>query len=145
MQTRYGMQTRYFALILGIVYALVGILGFIPGLTNPPPAGSPVLSVDGSYGLLLGLFPVNVLHNIVHLLVGLAGIAAYASFQASKTYARVVFVIFALLTVLGLIPGGDTTFGLIPLYGNDIWLHALTALVSGYFGFVAEERRVPTT
>jgi hypothetical protein len=93
--------------------------------------------------LIFGLFPTNILHNIVHILVGLAGIAAYTSFSAAKIYARTLFVLFALLTIMGIIPGLDTVFGLIPLFGNDVWLHALTALAGGYFGFVAEERRVP--
>lgn len=131
------MLIRNFALALGVLYALVGILGFIPGLTQPPPADAPALTVGAGYGLLLGLFPVNVVHNLIHLLVGVLGIAAYWSLDWSRTYARGIFIVFALLTIMGLIPGLNTTFGLAPLFGNDIWLHALTALAGGYFGFLA--------
>jgi hypothetical protein len=49
-------------------------------------------------------------------------------------------VIFGVLTVMGLIPGLNTVFGLIPLFGHDIWLHALTAIAAAYFGF--RERRM---
>ena len=61
---------------------------------------------------------------------------------ASVSYARGVAVIYAVLTVMGFIPPLDVTFGLIPLFGNDIWLHALLAIVAAYFGWV---HRNPTT
>jgi uncharacterized membrane protein len=129
------METRYFALILGIVYAVVGVLGFIPGVTQPPPSGAPDLAVDNGYGYLLGLFPVNVVHNLIHLAVGLWGIVAYRRYTTSRTFAQALAVIFGVLTIMGFFPGLNTTFGLAPLFGHDIWLHALTAIVSAYFGF----------
>ncbi|RPI23995.1 MAG: DUF4383 domain-containing protein [Chloroflexota bacterium] len=131
------MGTRYFALILGVVYTLIGLLGFVPSFLSAPPAGDPTVTLDTLYGYLLGLFPVNILHTLVHLAVGIWGILAYRSFDAARTYARVVAVVFAVLTIMGLIPGLQTTFGLIPLHSNDVWLHALTALTAGYFGSVA--------
>jgi hypothetical protein len=137
------MQTRNFALIFGIVYALVGVLGFIPGVTASPPAGAPGLAVDAGYGYLLGLFPINALHNVVHAAVGLAGIAASARAASARAYARALAVVFAILTVMGLFPGLDTTFGLIPLFGHDVWLHALTAAGAGYFGFAARPAERP--
>ena len=130
------MTTRYFALVLGIVYVLIGILGFLPFALQTPPAGAPDLAVDSLYGYLIGLFPVNILHTIVHLAIGLWGILAYRGFDSSRTYARSIAVIFGLLTVMGLIPGLNTTFGLIPLFSHDVWLHALTAVAGAYFGFV---------
>mgnify|MGYP001767928105 CR=1 FL=1 len=134
------MSVRVFTLIFGIFYTLVGILGFIPGLLSTPPGGMGV-TVDSLYGLLLGLFPVNILHSIVHLLIGIWGILAYRSFDASKAFNKINAIIFAVLTVMGLIPGLDTTFGLIPLYGADVWLHALTTLATAYFGYVAPADR----
>ena len=41
---------------------------------------------------------------------------------------------------MGLIPGLNTTFGLIPIFGNDVWLHALTALIAAYFGWGTRDR-----
>lgn len=132
------MNTRYAALILGIIYVLIGILGFIPGILAEPPA-SPSVTVDTLYGLLLGIFPVNLLHTIVHLITGVAGVLAYRTFSASRTFFKALAIVFAVLTIMGLIPGLNTTFGLIPLFGNDIWLHAITSAVGIYFGFFAPE------
>lgn len=140
------MATRYFALIAGIVYLLVGLLGFVPA-ANPVPAGAgpdPALSVIQFYGHQLGHFPINVLHNVVHLAIGLWGLASYRSFNGARTFARGLAIFYALLAILGLpfMPGFlKTTFGLIPIYGADVILHALTALVAAYFGFVQQPER----
>ena len=124
-----------FALIYGVVFLLVGILGFVPGLTQMHE-GSPELAVEGpGHGYLLGLFHVNLLHNLVHILFGVWGLVAFRSYPASRMYARGVAVIYAVLGVFGLIPGLDTLFGLVPLHGNDVWLHFLLAAVAAIFGF----------
>lgn len=135
------MGARYFALICGIVYTLVGIMGFIPGVVTAPGTG-PDIAVDAGYGYLLGLFPVNVLHNLVHLAVGLWGLASYRSFSGARTFSRGLAIFYGLLTIMGLIPGLNTTFGLIPIFGHDIWLHALTAAIAAYFGFAKPDRNV---
>lgn len=126
------MSTRRFALVLGILFLVVGIAGFIPALLTP--ADRP-LAVDTGHGLLLGLFPVNVLHNLVHIVFGLWGIAAYRGYGAARLYAQVTAVVYALLIVMGFIPRLDTVFGLIPIHGHDIWLHLLIAAPAAYFGF----------
>lgn len=127
---------RSFALVFGIVFLLVGAAGFIPGLTQPHT--HPDVMVTAGMGLVLGLFPVNVLHNIVHLLFGAWGLLASRSDLSARTYARVVAIAYAVLTVMGLITAMrlHTAFGLVPLYGHDIWLHALLAAVGAYFGFM---------
>ena len=129
-------HVRYFALVYGIVFLLVGIAGFVPGLLAPPEEGRQLV-VNTGFGRLFNLFPVNVLHNLVHVAFGVWGLAAYRTFSASRTYARAVAVIYGVLTVMGLIPVLATTFGLIPLYGHDVWLHALLALVAAYFGWAS--------
>ena len=136
------MTTRTFALIFGVVFLLVGIAGFIPGLVQMPHPEHPPLEVDSGYGILFGLFPVNVLHNIVHLLFGVWGLAAYRSLSGARTYARAVAIIYAVLTIAGVVPGLDTMFGLVPLFSNDIWLHALLAVVAAYFGWVHRDAAV---
>lgn len=124
----------YFALGMGIVFLLVGIAGFVPGLVTGHAPEADASSV-GSTGLLLGLFPVNWLHNLVHLAFGVWGVAVYRRFGGARLYARVVAVVYALLAVMGFIPGLQTVFGLVPLYGNDIWLHVAIAVVAAIFGF----------
>lgn len=131
------MSIQTFARIFGIVFLVVGIGGFIPGLTQPHD--HPGLTVEAASGMAFGLFPVNVLHNIVHILFGAWGLFAAGSFGGARTYARSVAIAYALLTVLGLIPATNTTFGLVPIYGHDIWLHALLAAIAAYFGFAHRE------
>jgi hypothetical protein len=128
------MAARYFALISGAIYVLIGILGFIPGLVAAPGT-APDLVVNANYGYLMGLFPINLLHNIVHLAVGVWGLASYRSYSGARTYGRGLAIFYGLLAVMGLIPVLNTTFGLIPIFSHDVWLHALTALIAAYFGF----------
>ena len=127
------MRTRYFALAVGIVYLLVGLLGFVA--TDEREISG--LAVDSGQGDLLGLFPVNVLHHIVHLAVGVLGILAYRSFDFARNYSRGLAIVYAVLAVMGLIDAGNlnNTFGLIPIHSHDIWLHAVTAAIAAYFGF----------
>ena len=134
--------TRTFAMVWGVAFLLAGASGFIPGLWHEAPAHYPDLAVESFYGDALGLFPVNILHNIVHIVFGLWGLAASKSVGAAKGYAKVVAVAYALLVVMGLIPGLNTTFGLIPLFGNDVGLHLFLAAPAVYFGFMHKEAAV---
>ena len=131
------MSIRYFALIYGIVFLLVGLAGFVPGLVTPFEPTHPPLAVEAGAGLLLGLFPINVLHNLVHVIFGIWGIAVWRRVPASRFYAQAVAVIYAVFMIMGFFPVLNTTFGLVPLHGNDIWLHFLLAAVAAYFGFFA--------
>jgi hypothetical protein len=133
------VHSRMFARIYGIVFLIVGIGGFIPGLTREHD--HPDMAIDFASGLELGLFPVNGIHNLVHIAFGAWGIFASRAFDASRLYARVVAIAYGLLTVMGLIPATNTTFGLVPIYGHDVWLHALLAGVAAYFGFVHRETK----
>src|SRR4028119_188172 len=103
------MSIRTFSLIYGIGFLIVGAGGFIPGLLSEPHT-HPDMTVNTSFGYLMGLFPVNVLHNLVHLAFGVWGLAAYRSATGARAYARGVAIIYAVLAVSGLIPGLRTTF-----------------------------------
>jgi hypothetical protein len=130
------MNTRTFALIFGIVFLIVGAGGFVPGLTDHSAVPHPDLTMTQGFGHELGMFPVNLLHNIVHLLFGIWGLLAYRSYAGARSYARGVAIIYGVLTVMGLIPALNTTFGFIPIYGADVFLHALLAIVAAYFGWM---------
>ena len=139
------MSIRTFALIFGIAYLGAGLLGLIPAALLPPPADAPPTHFTMLYGYLLGLFPVNVLHSAVHLVIGAWGSAAWSGSLSAIGYARSLAVIYGLLAVMGLVPGLNTVFGLIPLHSHDVWLHAGTAAIAAYFGwrgesFTAERR-----
>ncbi len=133
------MSTRTFALVWGIVFLGLAATGLIPGLLHEPAAHDPDLAVDAMHGRALGIFPVNILHTLVHLAFGIWGIIAYRDWDKAKTYAKAVAVIYALFVVMGLIPGLDTTFGLVPLHDNDVWLHLILAVPAAYFGFVHKD------
>lgn len=118
---------QLFALILGIVYLAVGILGFIP----PALAGSVPGAMGPFEGFLLGIFAVNWFHNLVHILIGIAGLAVFRSFQASRMYALVIGVAYAGVFLLGILwPGMATLGGLLPLNAADNVLHIATAIVA---------------
>jgi hypothetical protein len=129
------MTSREFTRIIGIVFIAVGILGFVPAVKSPAPLAAPHLTIDGGYGLLLGLFPVNWIHNLVHLAIGVGAWSASRTMADARRYARGLAIVYAGLAVMGLVPGLKTTFGLVPLFGHDVWLHAGTAAVAAYFGF----------
>lgn len=138
------MNVRNFALVFGVVYLIAGVLGFVPGLLQPPPADAPPVAIGMFHGYLLGLFAVNVLHNLVHIAIGAWGIAAARTTARALIYAKTLAVFYGALAVMGLFPMLNTTFGLIPIHGHDVWLHAATALVAAWFGFVRTSERATT-
>jgi hypothetical protein len=116
----------------------------------PPPADAPPLRLDLLYGYLLGVFPVNVAHSAVHLAIGAWGLLAWRAdhqgrrIGSPKMYARILAVVYGVLALLGLVPALNTLFGLVPIHGHDVWLHAGTAVAAAYFGWRREvwiERR----
>jgi Domain of unknown function (DUF4383) len=106
---------------LGTVFVVVGILGFAPPLT---PNGN-----------LLGLFPVNAIHNLVHIALGIWGLVASGTFSGALFYMRGLTVVYLLLAILGLFPATNTLFGLAPIHGADVALHGLLAVLTAYCGF----------
>jgi hypothetical protein len=120
-------NAQWGALIFGVVFLLVGILGLF--VEN----GMAMDADPATSGQLLGIFPVNLLHNVVHLAFGAWGIAASRSTDASRLYGRIGAGIYAALVVLAFI--SPALFGLVPIGGDDIWLHALLAAGLAYVGF----------
>ena len=123
-------MVRRVAMVFGIVFLLLGILGLI----SP---GGMSMGADPAPAMILGLFPVNLLHNIVHLLFGVWGLIASRSFAGAKMYAQVGGVIYIVLAICGLVI--PTTFGLLPNGGSDVWLHAVLGLVLAGVGFTAKD------
>jgi hypothetical protein len=136
------MTPRQFSLLAGIAFVVIGVLGFVPGLTTAPHAGDPSLAINTAHGRLFGLFPVNAVHNLVHLALGFFGLMAYAQ-DIGVTYARAIAVVYGVLMVFGLLPGLSTLFGLAPIYGHDVWLHGFLAAVAAYFGWAAAPVHAP--
>lgn len=134
---------RTLALLFGIANLAACIGGFLPFTTRPIPPGSPELTMTAFYALFLGLYPINMLHNLIHLGLGIGGVAVYRSTEAARRYWVIVGVLLTILTVLGLIPATSTLGGFVPLYGHDVWLHAAEAVLAFYLGLVHGRSRQP--
>ncbi len=141
---------RNCALALGIIFLLLGIAGFIPGFTTLPgesfnsgiPLNADTIYAKG-FSLLFGAFPTNFIHNLVHLSVGILGIAAATTGNA-KLYNRGFAISYALIFAMGLIPLTKTVFGIMPIFGNNVWFNGLSGAIAGYYGFFGKEQTTST-
>ncbi|MHA7209153.1 DUF4383 domain-containing protein [Arthrobacter sp. MDT1-65] len=106
---------------VGVVFLLVGILGFIPGITSD--YDTLMFAGHQSEAKLLGLFQVSVLHNIVHLLFGIAGLAMAKTVSGSRTYLLGGGIIYLVLWIYGLVIGQDSAANFVPVNSADNWLH----------------------
>lgn len=120
------------AILFGIVFFVVGVLGFVPAITTEMN-GMP---------MLLGIFHVNTAHNIVHLASGavflLCGLASAA---ASRTFFRIFGLIYAVVAVLGFLKGDGLLLGVISNNMPDVWLHMVLAATMLLLGFAAPADR----
>ena len=112
--------------LFGIVFLLVGVLGFVPGITNDQ--------------MLLGIFHVNAAHNVVHLLSGAVALwAGMTSTAYARTYFRVFGIIYALVALLGFFVGNGLLLGLISNNMADTWLHVVIAVAALVLGFAVKD------
>ncbi|KUH69945.1 hypothetical protein AU184_14120 [Mycolicibacterium novocastrense] len=121
--TRYAAPVQKAALAVGAVFLLVGILGFIPGITTN--YDTMTFAGHHSGAMLLGIFNVSILHNLVHLLFGVAGVLMARTFDAARIYLIGGGVIYLLLFVYGLVIDHDSAANFVPLNTADNWLHLL--------------------
>ena len=131
------MSSATFALVFGLAYLGGGVAGLLPIFLSPPPADAPETQFTFLYGYLFGLFPVNIAHSAVHMVVGMWGLAAAMGNASPVRYARSLAILYGALAVMGLLPEFNTLFGLLPLHSHDVWLHAGTAAIAAYFGWRA--------
>jgi hypothetical protein len=109
------------ALAVGAVFLLVGILGFIPGITTN--FGDMNFIGHDSEAKLLGIFQVNVVHNIVHLLFGVLGLAAARAWESSRLYLLGGGAVYLALWLYGLVIDLGSTANFVSLNTADNWLH----------------------
>ena len=117
-------MVKTMAVLFGVIFLVVGILGFVPAVTKD--------------GMLLGIFHVNAAHNAVHLLSGVVALfCGMSSMSASRMYFRIFGLVYALVAVLGFLNPGDTMLlGLIANNTADTWLHVGIAALSLLLGFM---------
>ena len=118
-----GLSLHNTALGLGAVFLLVGVLGFIPGITTNYGAMS--FAGHDSGAMLLGVFQVSVLHNIVHLLFGVAGIAMARSDRMARNFLLGGGIVYVLLWIYGLVIDMNTGANFVPFNSADNWLHLI--------------------
>lgn len=131
---------KTYARVTGVAYIALGLLALIPALSQPPRR-RPKMRLDVSYGHFLGLFPQNIVNKLAIIGFGVAGLLA-ARAERERLYARSVFSVMGLASILGLIPATATLFGYWPLWGPEAALHGANALLGGYVGFVAPRSEV---
>jgi arginine exporter protein ArgO len=114
------------ATVVGIVFLLVGVAGFIPGLTT----GYDKMSFAGmsSMAMLLGVFQVSILHNIVHLLFGIAGLLSARTARGAKRFLIIGGIIYGVLWLYGLVINNSSSANFVPLNTADNWLHFVLAV-----------------
>lgn len=124
MMTATRMQTA--ATVVGAVFVLVGIAGFIPGITT----NYDTLQFAGheSSAKLLGVFEVSILHNLVHVLFGVAGLAMARAWDTARMYLIGGGVIYLVLWIYGLVIDQDSAANFVPLNDADNWLHLILGL-----------------
>src|SRR5258708_38478800 len=108
-------------------------MGLVPAMLVPPPIDAPPTSFTLLYGYLLGLFPVNLLHSLMNIVIGAWGISAWSGRSSSVGFARGVAILFGVLAVMGLVPLPHTTLRLMPVHCHDRRLHGRTAVIARYF------------
>jgi Domain of unknown function (DUF4383) len=114
-----GTLLQKAAIGVGLVFLVVGIAGFIPGLTS----GDLHTAGHDSMAMLLGVFMVSVLHNLVHVLFGIAGLAAARTWAASRMYFIAGGAIYLVLSLYGLVVDQNSGANFVPVNGADNWLH----------------------
>jgi Domain of unknown function (DUF4383) len=114
------------ALLVGAAFLLVGVLGFIPGITT----NYDMLSFAGHHSgaKLLGVFDVSVLHNAVHLAFGVAGVALARTLGGARGFLIGAGVIYLVLTIFGLVIDHDSPANFVPVNAADNWLHLVLAV-----------------
>jgi hypothetical protein len=114
------------AAAVGVVFVLVGILGFVPGITTN--YDTMMFAGHESEAKLLGLFQVSILHNVVHLLYGVAGLAMARSWSGARAYLIGGGAVYLVLWLYGLLVDQKSDANFVPLNMADDWLHLVLGL-----------------
>jgi uncharacterized protein DUF4383 len=114
------------ALLFGVAFLGAGVLGFIPGITTN--LDDIKFAGDDSPAELLGIFQVSILHNIVHVLFGIAGIAFSRTITNAKAYLLYSGLIYVVLFIYGLFVSSGDDANFVPVNTADDWLHLVLAV-----------------
>jgi hypothetical protein len=140
--TTFATPVQKAALAVGAVFLIVGLLGFVPGITT----NFDQLTFAGHHSdaALLGIFNVSVLHNLVHLAFGVVGIALARTFNGARSYLIGGGVVYLVLFIYGLVVDHDSSANFIPVNDGDNWLHLTLAVAMIALGATLGRRRDDT-
>ena len=124
--TRNRAPVELAATVVGAVFLLVGILGFIPGITTD--YDQMTFAGHDSGAMLLGIFMVSVLHNVVHVLFGIAGLALGRSYEGARAFLIGGGVIYLVLWLYGLLTDNHSGANFVPVNNADDWLHLVLGI-----------------
>jgi hypothetical protein len=127
------------AFVVGAVFVLVGLLGFVPGVTTNYDEMQ--FAGHESDALLLNLFQVSILHNIVHLLFGVAGILLARTWSGARAFLIGGGLVYLVLWIYGMLIAHDSPANFVPLNTADNWLHLILAVGMIALGFLLARRR----
>jgi hypothetical protein len=117
-------MTKTIAMTFGVIYFVVGIAGLIPPL-------------GGTIGMapttLLGIADVNIVHNIVHLIIGIAGLSMARTDESAATFCKTFGVVLLLIGLIGFMT--PNLLNILPIGGYDVWIHLVSGAVLAYAGF----------
>ena len=120
-------MAKTLGMLFGIVFLAIGILGFVPGITKDE--------------MLLGIFHVNAVHSVVHIVSGAIFLfASMAGAGAARLWFQLFGIIYALVAVLGFMNGDKPILGLISSSTNNTWLHVVLAGAMLLIGFAAPKQ-----
>ena len=141
MRDRSTVQSA--ALLVGILLFALGVLGFVPGITTH--YGDLSFAGPDSGAKLFGIFQTSILHNVVYLLFGLAGISMARSWEGGRTFLIGAGTLVLVLFVYGLLAHGGSAWNFIPVNSADNVLHAALGIVMVTLGFVLGREPIPAT
>jgi hypothetical protein len=127
------------AIVIAVVFLLVGVLGFIPGITTE--FDSMTFAGHHSDALLLGVFAVSILHNIVHLLFGIVGAVMARTASGAVAFLIGGGIIYLGLWVYGILIDQETTANFVPVNTADNWLHLVLGAVMVGLGMMFSSQR----
>ena len=130
---------RLAARVVGAVFLLVGVLGFVPGITSD--YGDMSVAGHESMSMLLGVFQVSILHNVVHLLFGVAGILLSRTDSGVRSYLVGGGVVYLVLWIYGLVIDQSSAANFVPVNTADNWLHLVLGLGMIGAGVALSRRR----